>query len=100
MEKKNPKMSTQKLPSKSRRPIKKEPPKLRLSFTECQMKYYGAKDVYNPLHNQKGPTLTDQYIIEFMKAVDRYPIAEALMRPQPERPYNMVIDSIIKDVFN
>ena len=45
----SPRMSTKKLPSKSRRPVKKAPPALRLSFTECQMKYYGAKDVYNPL---------------------------------------------------
>ena len=63
------------------------------------MKYYGARDFYNPLLEQEGPTLTDQYIIDFMKLVDRHHIPEALIRPQPERPYTLVIDSIIKDVF-
>lgn len=83
----HPNMPKNKQPSKNRLPRKKPPPKRRLSFTESQMQYYGAKDIFNPMHNIKGPTLTEQYIIDFMKQVDRFPICEALVGRQPDRPY-------------
>ena len=74
MEKINPKVTSKKLPSKNRLPTKKRPPKRRLSFTESQMQYYGAADIFNPMNKIKGPTLTQKHIIDFMKLVDRYPI--------------------------
>ena len=89
MQMKSPKTSTNKVPSKNRLPVKKAPPKLRLSFTECQMKYYGAKDIYNPINNMKGPKLTDKYIIDFMKSVDRFPVPEALVNRPTREPYKL-----------
>lgn len=59
-------VSGKKKPSKNRPPVTRTPPKLRQSFTECQMKYYGAGDLFNPMSEMKQPTLTDQYIIGFM----------------------------------
>lgn len=88
-----------KKPSENRAPIKREPPKIRQSFTECQMKYYGAQDIFNPMKQMKAPNLTDQHIMAFMTQVDRYPIPEALLRPQPEKPYHLVIDSLINDSY-
>ena len=63
------------------------------------MKYYGAQDIFNPMKQMKAPTLTDQHIMTFMTQVDRYPIPEALLRPQPEKPYHLVIDSLINDSY-
>ena len=65
------------------------------------MKYYGAGELFNPMRqmNRKKPTLTDKYIIDFMQQVDRFPIPEALLRPEPERSYNLVIDSLINDSY-
>ena len=60
MEKKDPKMSTtSKIPSKNRRPVKRAPPKRKLSFVESQMKYYGANDIFNPTSQSKKQSLTD-----------------------------------------
>ena len=60
MEKKDPRMSkTSKIPSKSRKPVKRAPPKRKLSFVESQMKYYGANDIYNPVSQSNKVSLTD-----------------------------------------
>ena len=95
MQKKDPKVTNMKLPSKSRLPKKRKPPQRKLSFTEAQMKYYGAKDIFNPMLDVTKPTLTEKYIIDFMKLVDRYPIQEALVGRQSKKPYELHIDSII-----
>lgn len=100
MEKKGPLVSNGKKVSKSRLPIKREPPKRKLSFTESQMKYYGAKDIFNPMQDIQKPTLTDKYIIDFMKVTDRYPISEALVGRQPKKSYELEIDSLISKCYN
>ena len=100
MKKEGPRISKSgRQPNKNRPPVKVAPPKLRQSFSECQMKYYTSEDIYNPLKNEKGPTLTDRYIIEFMQKVDRFPIPEALIRPQPESAYKLTIDSLINTSY-
>ena len=60
MDKKDPKMSTtSRIPSKNRRPVKRAPPKRKLSFVESQMKYYGANDIFNPAIRTNKQSLTD-----------------------------------------
>ena len=88
-----------KKPSKNRPPIKLEPPKVRRTFSECQMKYHGADDMFNPMKNIKQPTLTDQMIIGFMTQVNRFPIPETLLRPQTGKPFSLFIDSLINDAY-
>ena len=99
MEKIAPNVTSKKLPSKNRLPRKKQPPQRRLSFTESQMQYYGAADIFNPMHKIKGPTLTQKTIIDFMKQVDRFPIQECLVNRRKNRPYVLQIDSIISAQF-
>lgn len=41
--------TTNKLPNMNRLPVKRAAPKRKLSFTESQLKYYGANDIYNPI---------------------------------------------------
>ena len=101
MEKQGPKMNNrQKQVSKNRLPVKKPPPKRKLSFTESQMKYYGAQDIFNPMHSVKKPTLTQKTIIDFMVETDRYPIQEALVGRTPNRPYELAIDSLITSCYS
>ena len=87
--------------SKSRKPIKKKPPTRKQSFTECQMKYYAAEDIYNPMLKKQGqgPTLTDQQTIDRMKVADRWPIPEAIVGRQKREPYTLRIDSLIHAAF-
>lgn len=59
------------------------------------MKYYGAKDIYNPMNDIVGPSLTDKTIIDFMKQVDNFPIQEALIGRTDGQPYSLWIDSLI-----
>jgi hypothetical protein len=96
MERKAPKMATKRLPtSVNRAPLKKPPPKMLLSFTECQLKYYGAADIYNPLQNYPKPSLTDLHVINLIKECDRFPIPEAILGRKKLTPYTLRIDSMM-----
>lgn len=59
------------------------------------MKYYGAKDIFNPMNDIVGPSLVDKEIIDFMKQVDRFPVQEALIGRTNGEPYTLWIDSLI-----
>ena len=96
MERKAPKVTTKRLPTTHNKvPVKKPPPKMLLTFTECQLKYYGAADIYNPVQNYPKPSLTDLHVINVMKECDRFPIPEAILGRKKFTRYTLRIDSIM-----
>jgi hypothetical protein len=100
MRKTSPNLSNVKLPSKNRLPMKRPPPKRKLSFTESQLQYYGADDIYNPIARSGKQTLTEVTIIEFMKEVSRFPCPEALLGRQSNKRYKVTIDSLIVGAYS
>jgi hypothetical protein len=53
-------------PKKRRKPKKVTPPKRRMSFTECQLKYADQLVLIDPMKDMKQPTLTDLHTIRKM----------------------------------
>ena len=53
------------------------------------MKYYGAADIFNPLHKMKGKTITAKFTHDHMKLVDCFPIKECLMNRNEDRNFNL-----------
>ena len=82
------------VPSKNRLPVKRPPPQRKLSFTEAQMRYYGAADVFNPMLKVKKK-LKDSHLIDFMKEVDRFPVPEALVGRTANKPFRLELDSVM-----